>query len=54
MNVAELIEELKMYAPTMGVQVFIDWPDDIEESSGWFKIDRIRLGGGGVQIDLEQ
>lgn len=54
MTTQDLIEELRKYPPTMQVEVFVDWPSEPEEQSGWFKIDRVRPGGEGVQIELEQ
>jgi hypothetical protein len=54
MTIAELIAKLSRYPVTMPVEVFIDWPEDPHEESGWFSIDKIRRGGSGVQIDLVQ
>ena len=54
MTIAELITELQRYPGALQAQVFVDWPDDIEESSGWFEIDKVRPCVGGVQIELEQ
>lgn len=52
MIISELIEELKRYPAGMRVSVFVDWPEDLEEQSGLYDIDRVRPGSGEIEIRL--
>lgn len=54
MTVGELIEELKRHPEGAQAEVFVDWPEDEHEESGWFDIDIVRPGGHGVEIRLVQ
>ncbi len=53
MTVQELIAELQRHPQAMPVKVFIDWPEHEEEASGWFDLDRVRIGSGCVEVTLD-